>query len=191
MDVRGPVPLGLGEDAVDHLDDRRVVGDDLGGLFRFRGPPAGALDGLEGLDELVDAADGPVAAVDGPLDVVGRRQHQPDRVVARLHEERPDRDRGLVGHGNLQAVVVQPDRHGHVLAHDVLGDQGERLGVGVVVPDVDDRHVQQVGQDQHQLPLVQRAHLDEGLADPLARLVLDDQGLRHVVLTDEAAPDQQ
>ena len=67
--VGGPVAHGLGEDAVDDLHDRRVLGDDrravgLGGLLLPR-----ALHRLEGLDDLAHAADGLIAAVDGPPDV--------------------------------------------------------------------------------------------------------------------------
>lgn len=78
-----------------------------------------------------------------------------------------------------------------MLAHDVLGNQSQRLGIGIVASDVDHRHVEQVGQDEHQLPLVERTHLHQGLADPLAGLVLDDQGLCHVVLADQAPSDQE
>ena len=67
--VRGAVAHRLGEDAVDDLDDRRVVGDDLGlGRCVDVAPPR-ALDRLERLDEFVDAAEGAVVAVDRPADV--------------------------------------------------------------------------------------------------------------------------
>ena len=100
-------------------------------------------------------------------------------------------DRRLIGDGHLEAVVVERDGHRHVLAHDLLGDQREGLWLRIVPPEVDDGHVQQIRQKERQLPLVQRPHAHEGLADPLAGLLLDDEGLRDVVLADEATSDQQ
>ncbi len=91
----------------------------------------------------------------------------------------------------MQAIVVELHRHGHVLAHDLLGDQFDDVRLWVVAPEIDDRHVEKVGQEEGQLPLVHGAHRHEGLADPLACLVLDDQGLRDVVLADESSSDEQ
>ena len=93
----------------------------------------------------------------------------------------------------MESVVVEPDRHGHVLPHDLLGDERQRIGLGIVASQVDDGHVQQVGQNPYQLALVQHAHVDEGLADSLARsfFLLDDQRLRDVLLRNEAAADQE
>lgn len=78
-----------------------------------------------------------------------------------------------------------------MLADDLFGDQCEGLWLGIVTAEVDDGHVQQIRQEERQLALVHGPHADEGLADPLAGLFLDDQRLRHVVLADEATADQQ
>ena len=51
MHVGRPVAHGLGEDAADDLDDRCVVGDDLGSSWSVEARLRDALDGLEGLDE--------------------------------------------------------------------------------------------------------------------------------------------
>ena len=150
-----------------------------------------ALHGLEGLHQAVHATDGPVAAVDGPLDVRLGSQDEADRVVDRLGEERPDADRRLIGDGHLEAVIVERDGHGHVLPHDVLGDQCEGVRLRIVPPEVDDGHVQQIRQKEGQLPRIQRAHRHQGLADPLAGLRLDDEGLRDVGLADETTADQE
>ena len=189
VDVRGSVPLGLCEDAGDDLDDRRIVRDDLGLAGVVLAP--GSLDRLECFDELVHAADGAVAAVDGPLDVGWGSKDEADRLVCGLRHESTNAYRWLIGDGDLQAVVVELDRHNHVLAHDLLGDELEHVRLWVVPPEVDHRHVKQVGQEEGEFPLVHGSHGHEGLADPLPRLVLHDQGLRDVVLADEPAPDEQ
>ena len=126
-------------------------------VFAVAALAGGALDRLERLDEPVHAADGPVAAVDGPLDV-GLGGASTRRIGWSLDCMRSARTAtdGWSATATCEAVVVQTDRHGHVLAHDLLGNERQRLGVGLVAPDVDDGHVQEVGQDQDELPLVQR-----------------------------------
>ena len=190
--VGGPVAHGLGQDAADDLDDRCVVGNDLGlGGVGDSALLPGALHRLEGLHQAVDAADGPVVAVDGPLNVRLRRQHESDRVVVRLGEERPDADRRLIGDSDLEAVVVERDGYRHVLPHDLLGDQLESVRFRIVPPEVDDGHVQQIRQKEGQLPRIERAHRHQGLADPLAGLGLDDEGLGDVGLAHETTADQE
>ena len=65
-----------------------------------------------------------------------------------LVEKRAELRRGLVGDGDMQAVVVEADRHGHVLPHHLFGDEAERVGSGVIPAEVDDGHVKEFGQDE-------------------------------------------
>ncbi len=102
-----------------------------------------------------------------------------------------DADRRLIGDGDLEAVIVERDGHGHVLPHDVLGDQFEGVRLRIVAPEVDHGHVQQIRQKERQLPRIERAHRHQGLADPLAGIGLDDEGLGDVGLTDETTADQE
>ena len=82
--VRGAVAHRLGEDSVDDLDDRRVVGDDLGlgdvRLPRRREPSTDS----NTWTSLLDVAEGLVVAVDRPADVAQRRDEQLARLAARL-----------------------------------------------------------------------------------------------------------
>ena len=98
----------------DDLHDRRVVRDDLGLVGLAWSSPI-ALDRFERFDQSVNPADGAVAAVDGPLDVGLGCEHEADRVIRRLRELCADGHRRLIGHGHLQAVVIEPDRHRLVL----------------------------------------------------------------------------
>ena len=61
VDVGRPVAHRLGEDSADHLDDRRIVLDDSSGADVAASPFAAdvPLDGFEGLDEVIESADGP------------------------------------------------------------------------------------------------------------------------------------
>ena len=63
VDVRGPVPHRLGDDQVDHLDDRGVS---VGGPRWPAVDRRMRLGGLEGLDEAVDAGERAVRRVDRP-----------------------------------------------------------------------------------------------------------------------------
>ena len=51
--------------------------------------------------------------------------------------------------------------------------------------------MQEIGEHQDELALAQRAHVDQGFPEPLARVPLDDQGLGNVILRDDATPDQK
>ena len=167
--VGGPVALGLGQDPGDDLHHWCVIGNHLGGVGGVGGGALlpRALHSLEGLHQSVHTADGPVAAVDGPLDVRLRSKDESDRVVVRLGEERADADRRLIGDGHLEAVIVERDGYRHVLAHDVLWDQRECIWFRIVPPEVDDGHVQEIRQKEGQLPRIERTHRHQGLADPL------------------------
>ena len=127
--IGGAVAHGLGEDAVDDLDHRSVVGDDTGrGGFDDALPRS--LHDLERLHELCDAADGQVVAVDGPDDVARRGEQESNRVAALLGEEEAQRVARL-GHGDMKPVIVQADRHGHVLPCHVFCDEAECSGSGL------------------------------------------------------------
>ena len=92
--VGGPVAHGLGQDASDDLDDRCIVRHDV--RRQGRGVEAaspGALDGLEGLDEMVEAAEGPVVVLNGAPDFGQRREHRADGGATCLAEE-SDRSSG-------------------------------------------------------------------------------------------------
>ena len=154
-------------------------------------PSAGALHGLEGLDELVDAADGPVVAVDGPLDVGLGGQDEPDRVVGRLQEQRLHFRRGLVGDGHLESVVVEPDRNRQVLTHDCFRNQ-VRWRSARDCP-VADRRTEDAGDPRAPEPgRAGSAHPSRPGSRPiLAGLLLDDQCSRHVVFGDQPPAHQQ
>ncbi len=150
-----------------------------------------ALDRFERFHQSVNPADGAVAAIDGPLDVGLGCEHEADRMIRRLRELCAGSHRGLIGHGDLQAVVIEPNRHCPVSADDLLGDERLSLGIWVVAAKVGHWHVQQLSHHHDQIALVEQAHIHEGLAEPLARFLLRDQRLRDVVLRDQPAPDQQ
>ena len=165
VDVRGAVALGLGQDAAHDLDDRRVVGDDLGvSGRRLDRPSSGALDGLEGLDEVVDAADGPVVVVDRPAHLGQRGQHRTDRGPACLAQERDELRRGLVGHRDVEADLVE--RHGdhEVLACHGVRDEVQRLGLWIGLPKVGDVHPVELGTRGDEAVLVEDPHADEHVA---------------------------
>ena len=86
MDVGCTVTHGLGEDAVNDLDNGSVLGDD----FSFRNvgsTPPGSFDRYEGLYQFVHAADRSVVAVDGPDDIAQRSEHQLNLSTGRLCEK--------------------------------------------------------------------------------------------------------
>ena len=87
VDVRRPVAHRLGDEEVDDLDDRGVVGH--GHLHAgVGGGSARALGGLlEGTDVLLDVAERPVGGVDGALDVGSRRDDEPDDLAARIGQD--------------------------------------------------------------------------------------------------------
>ena len=88
----------------------------LTSYLRFR------LDGLEGLDVLVKAADGLVGAVDGPANVADGGQAQPDGAATRRGEAGSG-DRHSAGPRQRGRSAVELDRDGHVLVGDVFRDQ--------------------------------------------------------------------
>ena len=72
---------------------------------------AGAFDRLECLNQLVHAADGPVAAVDGPPDVRARGEHEVDWSLARLLQQRASPVRGIVRSSDPENGPSRPQWH--------------------------------------------------------------------------------
>ena len=135
-------------------------------------------------------ADGLVGAVDGPADVAQRGQAQPDGAPTRLGEQEAEIVTGL-GHGDVQGVIVDPDRNGEVLAGDIFWDHRQRGWVRHVAPEV--RHVQAevVGERIDQGALVERVHVDEDLAQLLARGGLQLQRQTDLIKGHETSGDQR
>ena len=190
MHVRGTVALGLGEDAVHHLDHGRVVVDYLGG--RPLGLPlAGPLDLDEGLDQVLHAPDGAVAAVDGPLHVALGREDEVHRPTAGLRELGTQLLGGPVRDGHDEGLVVRAQRHHQESPCHVLGHERQGLGCRVLAPEVDHGERQDLSEHAVEIALAEDTHLDEDLPDPLPRLVLVDPGLADLRLVDQPARDQQ
>ena len=123
VDVGCPVAHGLGEDAADDLHDRRIVLDHVGrDVAVSSGPPPGGLDGLEGLDEVVEAADGPVVVLDGAADL-GNGASMGRIAATRLAEQGEEFGRRLVGHRHVEADLVERHRDHEVLASDGVRDE--------------------------------------------------------------------
>ena len=74
-----------------------------------------------------------------------------------------------LGHRDVEAVVVQADGYGHVLAGDLLGNERERFGVRLVAAQVRHGHAEEFGQRVDEVSLLEDTHLDEQLAEPSAR----------------------
>ncbi len=165
VDIRGPLPHRLAEDAVDELDHRRVLGadfhvGDLGQLALFGLGLAlgdrladGALQRVEPADQRFDVflgGDGD-AAVErgGDLDVVDR-EHV-----------------GRVGHRHEQGLLVdEADRQRPVAAGRVDRDQVGRRHVHLVGGEVDVVEAVALGDRARELVGADRALLDQ---QPLRR----------------------
>ena len=110
-------------------------------------------------------------------------------MAALLGEQEAQRVARL-GHRDMQSVIVQADRHGHVLAGHVFGDEGEGIGIGLVAPEVRDRHAEELGQRADEVALFEDAHLDEELTQAAARLCLQFERLLDLLMRDEAPQDE-
>ncbi len=95
-----------------------------------------------------------------------RLGQQESEVVARL------------GHGDMQAVAVQVDGDDEMLASDLLGYEGDRLRERSVATQVGHRQAEEVRQCVDETPLVEGAHVDEHLSEPLPRTRLLLERLR-------------
>ena len=102
-------------------------------------------------------------------------------MAAGLLQKRPQLVGRLVGHGDVQPLLVEPKWDGQVLARHVLGHQGEGLRFRVVTAEVHDRHAEDLAQHPSELTLAEHAHVDEDLAQPLTRVLLCDAGLARPV----------
>ncbi len=94
---------------------------------------------------MVEATDGPVVVLNGAADLGERRQHGPDGGAARLAEKGHELTRRLVGHRDVEADVVEDHGDHEVLAGDGVGDEAQRFGLGVRLPEVGDSHAVEFG----------------------------------------------
>ena len=176
--VRGPVAHGLGR-CGDDLDDGGVVGHHLGS-----GPVDRSLrrllHRLEGLHQLVDAADCPVAAVDGPSDVdSGARAKSTGWPLVSCRSPRSS-SVGWYATATCNASSSRRSGTARNLGVHLLGHQGEGLGFRIVTAQVHDWHAEDLSHHPSELTLAEHAHVDEDLAQPLTRVLLCDTGLAHL-----------
>ena len=172
MDVGGPVPQALGHDQVAQPDDGGFGGrgHDVSRLAGAPGPP---LERLEGLDELADAAEGPVVGVDGPSEVGGRGDEQADPVAGGAGQQSLQFC-GRLGHGNVDMAVGDGPRRGRGRAAGAVlsGKQIEGERLGCQLPEVGDGQLEILAQDPDEDVLVDRAGLDQEGAELGGRLGL-------------------
>ena len=194
VDVGCPVAHRLGENAVDHLDDRRVVFEnDIGGRRRrVEGPPACGLDCLEGLDEVIESTDGSIVVVDGATDLGERRQHRLDRIAAGLAEERQQFGRRLVGHGHVQTELVELHRDDEVLTGHGIGNELQRVNLGGGLPEVRHLHAVELRSSVDEVSLIDEPHVEERVPE-VRRSAVDRcrEGLVDLSLGHEVALEQQ
>ncbi len=134
MDVRGTVTLGLRKDPTDHLNHRRVVIDYFGsgtclalscGFNRFKGH-----------DQSVNTADGPIAAVDCPANVGSRGEHEIDRMLTGLRQQRAQLVSRSICDGNAQNSVFQMQGDSSETACDFFRHQRDRFGRRILASEV-------------------------------------------------------
>ena len=76
-----------------------------------------------------------------------------------------------LGHGHVQPVVVDVEWDGKVGPGEFGGHEGQRRRFGRLALEVGHRHAEEVRQRFGQSPVVQRADVDEHLAQSLATRV--------------------
>ncbi len=188
MDVRGPVTHCLREDAVDDLDDRCVVRDDLWfGVVDVA--PARTLDRFEHLHQLRDGTEGTVVAVDRPSHVAKRRDEQLDLLAARL-TERIAQFLARFGDRDVQVVVDDPNRKGHVLSSGIFGQVVDHGRVDVVTAQVGDVEPEIRRERVRQRLFGECARAHEDLAQESAGVALHVQRLFELGFADQIAGDK-
>ena len=166
MYVGRAVTHGLRQDATDDLYDRCIVGHDIRRQSRgVEASPPGALHCLEGLDEMVESADGSVVVLDGTADLGEWRQHGPDGGPTRLAEKREELLGRLIGHRNVEADLVEGHGDDEVLTSHGIGDEIQRLLFGTGLSEVGHVHPVKLCTCRNELVLVEHPHADEHVAE--------------------------
>ena len=170
-------------------DDRRLVGrgHDLGGLA---GTPAPAFEGLEGLDQLSDAAQRPVVGVDGPAQVAGRGDEQPGpiaRGARQLAGEMP----GRFGDDDVDLAVVDPQGEGQAGPGRALRQQIEGQRFGSDLTQIGHGQLEVLGQGLDEDLLVDGRRVDQHGAEPGGRVGAAVGDGAQLILGDELPLHQQ
>ncbi len=160
MDVAGAIVVGVLDDLLHETHDERIVGL----FFTVAGAHLDVAGHLA--DHLIDLRLGEAEVL---LDA--------DRQLARAGQGDLDLQRGLeaqgvdqfeierVGHRHRQHLAGQADRHDLALATESLGDELEHRRGDVVRLEVDEAHVELLGQGARDVLGRDGAALDEDLAD--------------------------
>ena len=128
---------------------------------------SGALDGLEGLDEMVEPADGPVVVLDGAADLGERRQHGTDGSSASSRRE----GSGVRCDGWSAIATWRPDlvqNHGDDESAREPTESGIRSSAccsGIRLPEVGDVHPVELGASRDQVVFVENAHADKHIRE--------------------------
>src|SRR5881394_1470137 len=193
MDVGGAALYGVGEESVDQLDDRRIVGqvlrldvlvllvlDDLEVFRRLdrlqQGLELGirllvvALDGVA--QRVLAGDDGKDVAAGDELDVLDRRD------VVRI------------GNGDRQGSSLPLQGEDRVLGGDVGGEELDDLGVDLEPRQVDGRHPVLPGQHLADLGFLDKAKFYQGIAQAHPGVLLLQEGLPELLQSDETFPNQ-
>ena len=186
VDVRGPLPHRLAEDAVDELDHRRVFGADFDLadfgeivlLFAFGHRFAdGALQGVEARDQVLDVFIG------GDRDAAVERGRDLDVVDGE--------DVGRVGHRDQQGPLVdEADRKRTVAAGGVDRDQVGGGHVDLVHGEVDVLEPVALGDRPRELVAVDQAPFEKQVLGGATRVAPFFDRLRGAVLGDIAELDE-
>ena len=185
----------VGQDAVDQLDDRRVVDLRLGGASPLPAPrrprrlrPLASMS-LRRLcsscwSSARSASRSASRSVNSPA-MTGKRSYR----VMNLRSS-SSAEVGRVGHRDGERAALALEREDQVLGRQVGGDQLEDPGVDLEAGEVHRRHAVLPRQDLGELDLGDEAELDQDVAQPvLARLLLG-QGLRELLPREETLAQQ-
>jgi hypothetical protein len=197
VDVGGGVAGGAAQHVVHDLDHRRVVGlgAELLDVHRFLGGGGESHREAQVLAErLVDALGGDhpaVGALDGLLDgAAGPMRKSMSSPVARRRSSMATTLSGIGG-GHDEAAPVALRRDHAMLARDLLGNELHHLEVegGQIL--AGDRLLAELSAEiLEQDLLVDEAHLDEDLAQPVLALPLPLERGGHLLVGEDAVLDQ-
>jgi len=168
VDVRGPLLDGVGQDQVDQLDDRRVLG---------RLPQLGDIDGvlallerfdvlvIEVLHDVLDHAGRVVVLVDGILDGGFGRHHRLHLEAGHELDVVDGEDVTGIRHGDGEDVARAVDGNDLVLLGDFRRDQLDDVGVDLEVGQVDGRDTVLSAEERGDVVFADETQLDEVAPD--------------------------
>jgi len=193
VDVARPPADGVGQEAVDELDDRRVVDLRLGGRLVFQ-----LLDDLDvlalPLHVLQDFLELLVAALVVPLDDrpegVLPGQDREDIVPGDELQILDQAHVGRIGHRHGQRPPLALERQHHLLGGEIAGNQLEDLGIDVEPREVHRRHPVLPGEDLGDLDLGDQPQPGEDVPEPLPRGALLRERLITLLACQESLADQ-